>query len=74
MSDGKSKHDRFWEMLLMACSRGFSPKYALFDTWYASLENPKQIRDHGWLWLTRLKGDRIVGGLDRQQRNREAVA
>src|SRR3954471_3068975 len=38
-ADGLTKHDHFWEMLLMAKGRGFSPKYVLFDTWYASLEN-----------------------------------
>jgi putative transposase len=46
-ADGKTKHDHFWEMLLMARGRGFSPKYVLFDTWYASLENLKQVRDFG---------------------------
>ena len=32
----------------MAKARGFSPKYVLFDGWYASLENLKQVRDFGW--------------------------
>ena len=52
-------------MLLMAKGRGFSPKYVLFDGWYASLENLKQVRDHGWQWLTRLKGNRQVTPEDR---------
>ena len=59
-ADGKTKNDHFWEMLLMAKGRGFAPKYVLFDGWYASLENLKQVRDHGWRWLTRLKGNRLV--------------
>jgi putative transposase len=67
-ADGKTKHDHFWEMLLMAKGRGFSPKYVLFDTWYASLENFKQVRGFGWLWLTRLRGDRKVAGADRRER------
>jgi hypothetical protein len=71
--DGKSKHDHFWEMMLMARGRGFSPKCVLFDSWYARLENLKQVRDYGWLWLTRLKGDRIVSGADRLQRRLEDV-
>jgi putative transposase len=58
--DGLTKNDHFWEILLMAKARGFSPKYVLFDGWYASLENLKQIRDFGWLWLTRFKGNRKV--------------
>jgi putative transposase len=66
-ADGKTKHDHFWEMLLMAKGRGFSPKYVLFDGWYASLENLKQVRDFGWLWLTRFRRDRVVSTADRRQ-------
>ena len=73
-TDGKTKNDHFWEMLLMARGRGFSPKYVLFDSWYASLENLKQIRDYGWLWLTRLKSNRKVSLADGRQRTLEEVA
>jgi putative transposase len=73
-ADGKTKHDHFWEMLLMAKGRGFSPRYVLFDGWYASLENLKQVRDHGWHWLTRLKGNRQVTPEDRVGRSLDAVA
>jgi hypothetical protein len=73
-SDGKTKHDHFWEMLLMARGRGFSPRYVLFDGWYASLENLKQVRDHGWHWLTRLKGNRQVTPDDRIPRSLDEVA
>ena len=73
-TDGKTKHDHFWEMLLMAKGRGFSPKYVLFDTWYASLENLKQVRGFGWHWLTRLRGDRVVSPDDRRQRRLDEVA
>ena len=73
-ADGKTKHDHFWEMLLMAKGRGFSPEYVLFDGWYASLENLKQVRDHGWRWLTRLKGNRRVTPEDRVPRSLDEVA
>jgi DDE superfamily endonuclease len=73
-ADGKTKHDHFWEMLLMARGRGFAPEYVLFDTWYASLENLKQVRDFGWLWQTRLRGDRVVTPDDRAARPLDAVA
>ena len=73
-TDGKTKNDHFWEMMLMARGRGFSPKYVLFDSWYASLENLKQIRDHGWLWLTRLKGNRKVTPADGRARTLDEVA
>jgi hypothetical protein len=59
-ADGKSKNDHFWEMMLIAKGRGFAPKFVLFDGWYASLENLKQIRGLGWLWQTRLKHNRKV--------------
>jgi putative transposase len=59
-ADGKTKDDHFWEMILMAKGRGFAPKYVLFDGWYAALEDLKQVRDLGWLWLTRLKHNRKV--------------
>jgi hypothetical protein len=73
-ADGRTKHDHFWEMLLMAKGRGFSPEYVLFDGWYASLENLKQVRDHGWNWLTRLKGNRQVTPQDRIGRSLDEVA
>ena len=47
-ADGEAKNDHFWEMMLMARGRGFAPEDVLFDGWYASLEDLKQIRDHGW--------------------------
>ena len=59
-ADGKTKNDHFWEMMLIAKGRGFAPKYVLFDGWYASLANLKQVRDFGWLWSTRLKHNRKV--------------
>ena len=65
---GESKHDHFWEMLLMARGRGFAPRCVLFDNWYASLNNLKQVAHYGWHWLTRLRGDRVVSGDDRVAR------
>ena len=72
--DGLTKHDHFWEMVLMAKARGFSPKYVLFDTWYASLGNLKQVRGFGWHWQTKLRGDRVVTPADRLSRPLDAVA
>ena len=73
-ADGKTKNDHFWEMMLMARGRGFAPDYVLFDGWYASLENLKQIRDHGWRWVTRLKANRQVTPEDRIGRTLDEVA
>jgi putative transposase len=71
--DGKTKHDHFWEMLLMAKGRGFTPEYVLFDNWYASLANLKQVTHYGWRWLTRLRGDRVVSPDDRIARKLDDV-
>jgi len=59
-ADGKTKNDHFWEIMLVAKGREFAPKYVLFDGWYASLENLKQVRDLGWIWVTRFKHNRRV--------------
>ena len=39
---------------------GFRPGYILFDRWHGSLENLKQVRDCGWVWLTQLRCNRRV--------------
>lgn len=57
---GETKNEHFREMLQKARERGFKPRYVLFDSWYASLKNLKTIRSYGWLWLTRLKSNRLV--------------
>jgi len=58
--DGQTKNDHFQQMLQQAKKRGFAPECVLMDSWYAGLENLKRIRDLGWLFLTRLKGNRLV--------------
>jgi putative transposase len=47
-------------MLNKAEKSGFSPEFVLFDTWYSSIKNLKEIRKKGWHWLTRLKKKRLV--------------
>jgi putative transposase len=58
--DGLTKNDHFRAMLGEAKARGFAPECVAFDSWYASLENLKAARGHGWRWLTQLKGNRLV--------------
>ncbi len=53
--DGITKNEHFLSMLLTAKQRGFTPECVLFDSWYASVDNLRLIRDCGWRWLTRLK-------------------
>jgi hypothetical protein len=57
---GHTKNDHFREMLAVAKERGFRPEYVLFDSWYTSLENLKEVRANGWLWLSQLKSNRLV--------------
>ena len=47
-------------MLAVAHERGFQPRYVLFDSWYASLQNLKAVRAQGWSWLTQLRSNRLV--------------
>ena len=58
--DGKTKNDHFADMLAAAHARGFRPQAVLFDGWYASVENLKKVRDFGWVFVTRFKGNRRV--------------
>lgn len=59
-ADGATKNDHLRSMLAQAWHRGFKPACVVFDGWYSSLENLKTIRTYGWLWLTRLKRNRLV--------------
>lgn len=58
--DNLTKNDHFQALLAVAHARGFAPECVVFDSWYGSLENLKQIREFGWIWLTRLKANRLV--------------
>ena len=59
-SDGFTKNDHFETLLRVAKSRGFQPDAVLFDSWYASVENLKLVREFGWSFVTRLKANRMV--------------
>jgi putative transposase len=59
--DIKTKNQIFLELILKARARGVVPEYVLFDSWYSSSENLRIIgKDCGWLFLTRLKSNRLV--------------
>jgi hypothetical protein len=59
-ADGRTKNDHFGDMVRAAYARGFKPRCVAFDGWYSSLENLKLVRACGWVWLTRLKSNRLV--------------
>ncbi len=48
-ADGLSKNDHFRAMLLTVAARGFHPALVAFGSWYASLENLKQVRPLDWV-------------------------
>lgn len=58
--DGLTKNDHFQAMLTSAHERGFTPECVVFDSWYSSLENLKLVSGFDWVWLTRLKANRLV--------------
>jgi putative transposase len=57
---GKTKNEHFGDMLYAARERGLNPDYTVFDSWYTSLDNLKQLREMGWRWFARLKENRLV--------------
>ena len=71
--DEKSKNDHFLDMLEKAKERGFKPKFVMFDTWYASVKNLKDIRGKQWHFLTRLKSNRLVNSDNTTNRPLETI-
>lgn len=59
-TDGKTKNAHFCDMLSLAKKRGIMPSAVVMDAWYSSVKNLKAIRDHGWVWVTTLRKNRIV--------------
>lgn len=59
-ADGRTKNDHFADMIRAAHARKVKPRCVVFDGWYSSLDNLKLVRHCGWVWLTRLKSNRLV--------------
>lgn len=59
---GKSKHDLAVELLEQAKEWGLTPKYTLFDAWYASQKVLKTVIRLGWHFVTRLRKNRYLDG------------
>lgn len=58
--DGYTKNQHVQEMLRLASHRKVRPKAVVFDSWYASQANLNLIQDLGWIWITQLRGNRVV--------------
>ena len=66
-ADGKSKHDHFWEMLLMAEGRGFEPRYVLFvvprvELGFGLADPPVDQDWHGAVTVQRVLGGKVHEG------------
>jgi len=61
--DGYTKNQHFQDMVRLAHHRGLKPEGVLFDGWYASQANLTLIQSFNWIWITRLKGNRVVNRL-----------
>ena len=60
-ADGKTKNDHFQEMLLGAVvEKQIKARRVLFDSWYASWQNLKQVHRLGLIFYTTLKSNRLV--------------
>ena len=71
--DKKSKNDHFLDMLEKAKERGFKLKFVVFDTWYASVKNLKDIRGKQWYFLTKLKSNWLVNSDNTTNRPLETI-
>jgi hypothetical protein len=61
---GKTKIELAMEMLSYARNQlNIKPDYVLFDSWYAAKSLLKRIRDYGWYFVTRLKENRKLNGV-----------
>ena len=59
-SDGLTKNAHFRALLRAAHGRGLEPEVVCFDAWYASVDNLKLVRQLGWKFFTRFKGNRLI--------------
>ncbi len=64
-NDGITKNEHLAAMVLTAKQREFAPECVLFDSWYASVDNLRLVRDCGWRWLTQFRSNRKVN-IERQ--------
>ena len=69
-ADRLTKNDHFADMLRVAYAHKFPTECVAFDGWYSSLDNLKLVRDCGWHWITRLKSNRLVNLVPKEEKPR----
>jgi putative transposase len=60
---GKSKVELAAELLRQACTRGISPEFVLFDSWYAARALLELIEGFGWRYIAATRRKRRFGGV-----------
>lgn len=65
---GKSKVALAEELLREARARGLTPKYVLFDSWYAAGALLNALAEFGWKYVARLKSNRLLDSVAVRER------
>ncbi len=59
----ESKLELALALLEWAKEAGFRPEGVLFDAWYAAKQVLEWLHDHGWSFVTRLRSNRVLEGV-----------
>jgi putative transposase len=59
----ESKLELALALLEWAKAAGFRPEGVLFDAWYAAKQVLEWLHDHGWSFVTRLRSNRVLEGV-----------
>jgi putative transposase len=59
----ESKLDLALALLEWAKEAGFRPEGVLFDAWYAARQVLEWLHAHGWSFVTRLRSNRVLDGV-----------
>lgn len=59
---GGGKGSLALDLLSWAVGQGFEPEYVLFDAWYASKALLRKVHGLGWVFVTRLRKNRLLDG------------
>jgi putative transposase len=64
----ESKLDLALALLEWAKEAGFRPEGVLFDAWYAARQVLEWLHAHGWPFVTRLRSNRVLDGVQLRRR------
>lgn len=62
-NNGKTKIDLALELLGYAKLLDLKPRYITFDCWYAADKVLKEIEEFGWIFITQVKKNRKINGI-----------